>query len=84
MRGRIVWIEPFAWMVGLAAATASTILLDGAIATAVGPPLFFRQLFTDPYLFLATVAHIGSAFLGGLLIAQGLALLWRHARNRSS
>jgi hypothetical protein len=82
MRSRLFRIDPFAWMIGLAAATASSILLLGAVGSAVGPSLYFQRLFTDPYLLLATLAHIGCAFVAGLCIAQAVVLLRKAATNR--
>jgi hypothetical protein len=84
MRGSNSWIHPVAWMIGLAAAAASTILVNGAIATAVGPSLYFRRLFTEPDLLLATLAYIGCTFTAGLCISQAIVLLLKTGTNRRS
>ena len=71
-------------MIGLAAATASTILLLAVIVAIPGPTVFFVQVLVDPLLRLSLAAYIGCAFVGALFIAQGVVLLLKAATNRSS
>jgi hypothetical protein len=73
-------------MIGLAAATAWTIVLFGVVTGGPipGPSLFFRQLLTDVHLQIAVVGAIGCAFVSALLIAQGVILLLKAVRGRSS
>jgi hypothetical protein len=86
MPGKHAWIHPVAWMIGFAAATAWTIVLFAVVTGGAfpGPSLFLRQLVTDVHLQIAVVGAIGCAFVGALLIAQGVILLLKAVKGRSS
>jgi hypothetical protein len=58
MRGKQAWIHPAAWMIGLAAATASAMVLVAVIST-FGMSVFFERFLVDHHLQLAVVGHIG-------------------------